>query len=82
MQTDKSRKLIHMLTLNLSGMHGEGRRLRQKEVRPPPQELCDSTRKKANRSAERRLHGALRHPLSDFQLPISSLTDCSQPLAG
>ena len=30
MQTDEPRKLIHTLMLNLSGMQGEARRLRQK----------------------------------------------------
>src|SRR5204863_5704668 len=35
MQTDESRKLIHTLMVNLSGMQGEARRLRQKQVRSP-----------------------------------------------
>src|SRR6266550_3036395 len=34
-QTDESRKLIHALMVNLSGMQGEARRLRQKQVRSP-----------------------------------------------
>src|SRR5437016_13137164 len=33
MQTDESRKLIHSLMVNLSGMQSEARRLRQKQVR-------------------------------------------------
>src|SRR4029450_5397463 len=33
MQTDESRKLTHILMVNLSGMQGEARRLRQKQVR-------------------------------------------------
>src|SRR4029079_3429414 len=41
MQTDESRKLIHTLMINLSGMQGEARRLRQKQVRSPTDELCD-----------------------------------------
>jgi hypothetical protein len=35
MQTDESRKLIHILMVNLSGMEGEARRVRQKQVRAP-----------------------------------------------
>jgi hypothetical protein len=33
MQTDESRNLIHTLMVNLSGMQGEAKRLRQKQVR-------------------------------------------------
>jgi hypothetical protein len=33
MQTDESRKLIHTLMVNLYGIQGEARRLRQKQAR-------------------------------------------------
>src|SRR6266542_4526652 len=47
MQTDESRKLMHNLMVNLSGMHGETSRLRQKQVRSPIRRalrLCSSRR--------------------------------------
>src|SRR6266496_6000949 len=47
MQADESRKLIHTLMVNLSGMQSEARRLRQRQVRPPTRRAlrsCSSRR--------------------------------------
>src|SRR6266550_9387747 len=56
MQTDESRKLIHTLMVNLSGIQGEARRLRQKQVRSRTRralQSCSSRRSKCFCHSER-----------------------------
>jgi hypothetical protein len=41
MQTNESRKLIHTLMVNLSGMQGEARRFARSQYARQLDELCD-----------------------------------------
>src|SRR4030095_7548591 len=55
MQTDESRKLIHILMVNLSGRQGETRRLRQKQVRSPIRRALRSCLSYTSRDDQRQM---------------------------